>query len=276
MSKTVLVTGASSGIGLASAKHFQKQGWNVIATMRSPDQEKELDEFDNILVSRLDVTNLDSISSAVEEGLKAFGKINVLVNNAGYATFGNLESFPRENILRQYDTNVIGLLDVTRAVLPHFRSMQDGIIINISSIGGRIGLPLNSLYTGTKYAVEGISEALRFEMGEIGVKVKLIEPGAINTNLSNIESGAFDYRNDKGLVEYQSTIEKVMAAFSTMLDPSNMSPASLVAETIFTAATDGSDNFRYLAGEDAKAMMEMRNKMDDNSLYMVLKKQFGL
>lgn len=276
MSNTVLVTGASSGIGRATAVHFQKQGWNVVATMRSPEKESELNKLENVLVVRLDVTDLDSIETAVESGIKAFSHIDVLVNNAGYAVFGNLESFPRENIIRQYETNVFGLLDVTRAMLPYFRRQRSGTIINVSSIGGRVAFPLNSLYTGTKFAVEGISEALRFEMSEIGVSVKLIEPGAINTNLSNIEDGTFDYQNDQTLVEYQPAIEKIMTAFNTMLDPSQMSPASLVAETIFTATTDNSENFRYLVGDDAKAMAQMRNQMDDQAIFSAFKEQFGL
>jgi NADP-dependent 3-hydroxy acid dehydrogenase YdfG len=161
MNKTILITGASSGIGKDTSKLFQLKGWNVIATMRSPEKELELTKLDNTLVVRLDVLELDSIQNAVEEGVQRFGKIDVLVNNAGYGAYGPLEAFPRESVLRQFNTNVIGLLDVTRALLPHFRKNKNGVIVNISSIGGKMTFPLGSLYHGTKFAVEGISEALR-------------------------------------------------------------------------------------------------------------------
>ena len=131
MNKTVLITGASAGIGKETAKYFQEQGWNVIATMRTPEKEEELIALDNVMVTRLDVTDPDSINAAVAAGIEKFGQIDALVNNAGYGAYGPLEAFPRENIVRQFNTNVIGLLDVTRAVLPHFRENKSGTIVNI-------------------------------------------------------------------------------------------------------------------------------------------------
>lgn len=119
MNKTVLITGASSGIGKASAKFFQEKGWNVIATMRTPEKEEELTQLDNVLVSRLDVLDVDSIDNTIKTGIEKFGKIDVLVNNAGYGAYGPLEAFKRESIVRQFNTNVIGLMDVTRAMPPH-------------------------------------------------------------------------------------------------------------------------------------------------------------
>ena len=145
MSQTVLITGASSGIGKASAKFFQEKGWNVIATMRTPEKEEELGKLENVLLARLDVLDLESIKNAVQLGIEKFGKIDVLVNNAGYGAYGPLEAFPRENIVRQFNTNVIGLLDVTRAIIPHFRSNQSGTVINISSVGGKMTFPLGTL-----------------------------------------------------------------------------------------------------------------------------------
>ena len=134
MKKTILITGASSGIGKDTAKYFQSKGWNVVATMRSPENEKELKALDSVLVTKLDVLELNTIDDAIENGIKRFGKIDVLLNNAGYGAYGPLESFPREKILRQFNTNVIGLMDVTRAILPHFRQNKNGIVINISSM----------------------------------------------------------------------------------------------------------------------------------------------
>ena len=159
MPETILITGASTGIGKVTAKHFQSNGWNVIATMRTPEKETELSGLDRVLVTRLDVTDSASIETAVAEGIAKFGGIDVLMNNAGYGAYGPLEAFPMDNIRKQFDTNVIGLLEVTKAVLPHFRTRKSGIIVNISSIGGRMTFPLGTLYHGTKFAVEGLSEA---------------------------------------------------------------------------------------------------------------------
>ena len=144
MNKTILITGASSGIGKETAIYFHEQGWNVIATMRKPELEKELTELDNVYVTRLDVTDPESISRAVSDGIERFGKVDVLLNNAGYGAYGPLEAFPMENIRRQFDTNVIGLLEATKALLPHFRSNRSGTIINVSSIGGKMTFPLGT------------------------------------------------------------------------------------------------------------------------------------
>ena len=154
--KTIFITGASSGIGKETAKLFQSKGWNVIATMRNPENESELKQLENVLVTKLDVLDLDSIQKAFTEGVQEFGSIDVLLNNAGYGAYGPLEAISRDQVLRQFNTNVIGLLDVTKTVLPHFRRNKKGIIINISSMGGKVTFPLGSLYHGTKFAVEGI------------------------------------------------------------------------------------------------------------------------
>lgn len=271
MNKTVLITGASSGIGKATAKLFQAKGWNVIATMRTPEKEEELNQLDNILVSRLDVLDLDSIDQAIKAGIEKFGKIDVLVNNAGYGAYGPLEAFKRESIVRQFNTNVIGLMDVTRGILPHFRQNKNGIIINISSIGGKMTFPLGSLYHGTKFAVEGISEALNFEMEPIGVQVKLVEPGMIATDFGG---RSFDFQNDESIVEYQPVVGAVFQGFQSA--GSNASPASLVAEVIHTAATDGQSTLRYRAGADAEFLLDNRKKMNDEEFTDMLKKQFSL
>jgi len=136
MKKTILITGSSSGIGKATARFFQREGWNVIATMRSPEKETELSALPNVLVARLDVQDSASIAAAVSAGIERFGRIDVLLNNAGYGAYGLLEATPMEKIRRQFDVNVIGLLETTKAVLPHLRANKSGTIINISSIGG--------------------------------------------------------------------------------------------------------------------------------------------
>jgi NADP-dependent 3-hydroxy acid dehydrogenase YdfG len=271
MNNTILITGASSGIGAATAKLFHANGWNVIATMRTPEKDTELSTLDNVLVTKLDVLDVASITNAVNEGINKFGKIDVLLNNAGYGAYGVLESFNRENIVRQFNTNVIGLLDVTQAVLPHFRANKNGVIINISSIGGKMTFPLGALYHGTKFAVEGISESLNYEVEQFGGKVKIVEPGAIATDFAG---RSFDFSNDESLTEYQPMVAKVMAALPALFD--NASPASVVAGVIYEAATDGTDKLRYTAGDDAKLIIANRRQLDDEAFTAAMKTQFGL
>lgn len=255
MKQTILITGASSGIGKETAKYFHNKNWNVIATMRNPEKETELTSLKNVLITKLDVLDLDSINQAITAGINQFGSIDVLLNNAGYGAYGPLESFPREKILRQFNTNVLGLLDVTRAILPHFREHKKGIIMNVSSMGGKMTFPLGSLYHGTKFAVEGITESLRYEVEQFGGKVKIIEPGAIATDFAG---RSFDFNNDENLTAYQNIVNKVMSAFPQMIKKA--SPTKIVTEVIYKAATDRSSQLRYMAGKDAK-LYDLINKL---------------
>ena len=236
---TVLITGCSSGIGRATAKRFHSAGWNVVATMRNPDAETQLTGLDNMLVAALDVTDPVSIEAAVAVATERFGEIDVLVNNAGYGAYGAVESVPRDSIVRQFNTNVIGLLDVTKAVLGQFRERGSGVIVNVSSMGGKITLPLGALYHGTKFAVEGISEAMTFELGAIGAQMKIVEPGIIDTDFSG---RSMDISMDPDHPEYQPVINALLSASSAEGRPS--SPPEAVAEVIFTAATDFDQHIR--------------------------------
>ena len=180
--QTVLITGTSSGLGRATAKHFQLKGWNVIATMRTPTPQDELAQLERTLVARLDVQDTRSIRSAVDAGFARFGRIDTLVNNAGYGAYGPLEARSPEKIRRQFDVNVLGLLATTQAVLPHFRGNRTGTIINVSWFGGRMAFPLGTLYHRTKFAVEGLSESLYYELGALAIRVKIVEPGGMTTD----------------------------------------------------------------------------------------------
>jgi NADP-dependent 3-hydroxy acid dehydrogenase YdfG len=268
--KTVLITGASAGIGRATAQFFQQKGWNVVATMRSPEAGAEFAGMENVFVTALDVTDAASIDAAVKAAEEKFGGIDVLVNNAGYGVYGLLEATPVESIRKQFETNVVGLMATTRAVLPGMRKSRTGVVVNVGSIAGKMTYPLGSMYCGTKFAVEAISEALRFELGEIGVRVKLIEPGIIYTNFAN----AMEFNNDESLVEYQGMIGQFGA---TMAQVSAQGTAvDVCAEAIYEAATDESDRLRYLVGEDAKMFAAERASMDDEAYYPHMRKVFGM
>ncbi len=271
MNKTILITGASSGIGKMTAKYFQEKGWNVVATMRTPEKEEELTKLDNVLVTKLDVLDTEAIPEAVEKGIEKFGKIDVLLNNAGYGSYGILEATPIEKIKRQFDVNVLGTLAVTKAVLPYMRKQQAGTIINIASMGGKVSFPLGTLYHGSKFAVEGMSEALSFELETIGITVKLVEPGIINTDFAG---RSFDMNLDESLTEYASVTNAVLGAFGSM--GGNGSEAIAVAETVYEAATDGSNQLRYVIGPDAEQIIAARKQMDDPEYLAMIKGQFGL
>ncbi|MEO1059425.1 MAG: SDR family oxidoreductase, partial [Actinomycetota bacterium] len=264
----------STGIGRATAKHFAANGRNVVATMRAPDAESDRDDpltdVAGVLVTRLDVTDLASIDAAVALGTERFGAIDVVVNNAGYGAYGPLESTPREKIVRQFDTNVIGLFDVTKAVLPQMRTRGSGTIVNVSSMGGKITMPLGSLYHGTKFAVEGLSEALSFELGAIGVQMKIVEPGIITTDFSG---RSMDLSVDPELTEYAPVVQGLIAA--SQADRTTSSP-ELVAEIIFDAATDGTDQLRYVAGEDAAEIIAARTAADDATFLGRMRATYGL
>jgi len=270
MTRTVLITGTSTGLGRASAKLFLAKGWNVVATMRQPDQESELTQWDRTLVTRLDVQDVGSIRAAVDAGLARFGRIEVLVNNAGYGAYGPLEATPAEKIRRQFDVNVLGLLATTQALLPHFRANRSGTIVNVSSIGGRMAFPLGALYHGTKFAVEGLSESLQYELSPLGIRVKVIEPGGIKTDFGG---RSLDFNNDPLLTEYQPLVQSVLDVLGPMV--ANGSPPDLIAEVVYAAATDGSDQLRYEAGADAVQMLANRRAADDATFFGALRAQFA-
>ena len=256
---TILITGASSGIGKATALRFHSEGWNVIATMRDP-AAPDLANLDRMLVTRLDVTDAASITGAVTAGIDRFGAIDVLLNNAGYGAYGPLEAFSTERIRRQFDTNVIGLMEVTKAVLPQMRSRRSGTIVNISSIGGQITFPLGTLYHGSKFAVEGLSEALHYELEPLGIRVRIVQPGMIRTDFGG---RSFDFAMDDGMTDYIPTAEAMGRLFGKLA--TNPSPPDLVADVIWQAVTAPGNRLRFRAGPDAVDLLDRRKSEDDDA-----------
>lgn len=270
--KTVLITGASSGIGHVTAEHFHQHGWNVVATMRTPN-DSDLHQLDNTLVTRLDVTDIDSIDRAVQAALDRFGSIDVLVNNAGYDTFGPLEAIPRDAMIRQINTNLLGVLDVTRAVLPTMRQRGEGVVVNLSSVAGQMTFPFNSLYHATKFGLEGASESLAFELGGIGIRVKIIQPGSIATEFWG---SSFDFHDNPDLAEYRPMMDAINHAIAQRQANSDAaSPPSAVADVIYRAANDGTDTIRYLAGNAADFFSNRDGKTDEDYI-AATRQQFGI
>lgn len=271
MERTILITGTSSGIGVAAARRFAAEGWNVIATMRRPTA--DLDLGSNVLVVRLDVQDRASIAAAIAQGIAHFGRIDVLVNNAGYGQSGLFEAISREQIQAQFDVNVFGVMDVTRAILPHFRTNRNGVIINVSSGAGLFTLPMISLYCASKFALEGFTEALSYELASQNITVKNVIPhgGVTATRFSEKSSAAF--AKDPQLADYDDFVTNTQAAFAGMIAAQSMS-AEDVACVIHEAATDGSDRLRYLIGDDARGFVKARRNMSEEDYIEFMRAYF--
>ena len=265
MSKTVLITGASSGIGKATALFFLEKGWNVVATARSPESIQDLKSSDRLTVLRLDVTDPVTIEEAVTKTIGRYVRIDVLVNNAGYGLLGPFEAATPEQIQRQFATNVFGIFEVTRSLLPHFRQQRAGIIINIASMGGRMAFPFASFYHATKWAIEGFSESLQYELEPFGIHVKVIEPGAISTGFAS----RLDIPPETGLPEYDNPM-KVLLKRTHEAYSKNYTNPDVVAKVIYRAATDNSKRLRYAASAPILAI----RKLLSDRLFFALIRQF--
>ena len=270
MKKTVLITGASSGFGRETVKLFHQKGWNVIATMRSPEKETELSTIGGVLVTRLDVTDKHSIQEAVQAGLRQFGQIDALVNNAGFGTLGALEAAPGEVIRQQFEVNFFGLIEVVKAVLPGMRVQKSGTIINVSSVGGKLTFPFCTLYHATKFAVEGLTESLQYELNPLGIRLKLVEPGGYKTNFAGRSMGFFGVG---GIEEYQQPFDRFLGRLEQWPMSENLSE---VAEAIYEAASDGTEKLRYPIGHDAVPILEARQQMDDIAFKKMIVSQTGI
>jgi NAD(P)-dependent dehydrogenase (short-subunit alcohol dehydrogenase family) len=272
MKKTVLITGTSSGLGKTAAKYFAGRGWNVMATMRAPEKEKELVSLEDVLVSCLDVQDRESIKEAIDAGIARFGKIDALINNAGFGLFGVFETISREKIQEQFDINVFGVMDVTRAILPHFRKNKGGLIINVSSGAGVFTLPMLSLYCASKFALEGFSESLSYELASQKIVVKIVEPGGMLSTNFGKRSGVEAAQN-AALADYDAFVTGANAIFAG-LRASRLASEEDVAKVIFTAATDGTDQLRYVATEDILPLVKTRRETSEQQYIELMRSRY--
>lgn len=265
MAKTLLLTGSSSGIGRATALHFAERGWNVLASMRTPEKAGDWVRRAGIELLRLDVTDPVSIREAVAAATARAGGLDAVVNNAGYGLVGPFEATTPDQVARQFATNVFGLMDVTRAVLPHFRERRQGVVVNVASMGGRITFPLYSAYHASKWAVEGFSESLHFELEPFGVRVKIIEPGPIKTDFYD---RSMDVVSRPGLDAYDAYVAKAMPNMQRAGDTAPGPEA--VAQVVWRAVTDGTARLRYAA--NSTAILSLRRLLPDRAFTALVRR----
>jgi NAD(P)-dependent dehydrogenase (short-subunit alcohol dehydrogenase family) len=247
--KTIFITGASAGLGKATANLFHAQGWRVIATMRTPEKETELGQLDNVILLPLDVTNPDQITTTVQQAL-ALGDIDVVFNNAGHGLIGALEAYTDDQMVGHFETNVLGVLRVARAFIPYFKTRRAGLFITTTSLCGLASYPLSSVYNAGKWALEGWSESMSYDLAEFNIGIKTVAPGGIKSSFTTAMQVAQD-------PAYDTLLARLTALFAdgtlmTFTEP------ELIAEVVYEAATDGKDQLRYLAGPDAVATMAQR------------------
>lgn len=263
MARTVLITGASSGIGKATVEKFAREQWNVAATSRSIDAEL-FKPWPNVRSYKLDVTDTESIANTFNQIVKDFGEVDAVVNNAGYAVDGVFESITDAQIKKQFETNVFGLMNITRQAIKIMRPQQKGVIIQVASMGGRLTFPLYSVYHSSKWAVEGFSESLHYELRQFGIKIKIIEPGVIKTAFYG-RSRVFAKPDKKlGYDDFSNKVEKVaLNAGSKGESPDK------VADKIFYAANSNSYKLRYVVGSPAPLLFALRKFLPD-SIFMAI------
>jgi len=267
MKKVVLITGASSGIGKETAKVLHENGFIVYGAARRLERMDELKTL-GIKVIAMDVTNDESMVAGVDTILKKEGRIDVLVNNAGYGSYGSVEDVPLDEARRQFEVNIFGLARLCQLVLPSMRNNKHGKIVNISSMGGKIYTPLGAWYHGTKHALEGFSDCLRVETKQFGVDVIIIEPGGIKTEWGDI---AIDnMMKTSGTTAYGSFAEKVARMFNASYEAKGVSEPIVIAKTILKAITAKKPKTRYAAGYMAKPYLFLRKILPDKVFDAIL------
>ena len=262
MAKTALITGASSGIGAETAKSLLAAGYIVYAGARRLDRMQLLAEAGARLLS-LDVTDDKSMATAVDTILRDTGRIDVLVNNAGYGSYGALEDVPLDEARRQFDVNIFGLARLTQLVLPAMRAQRSGLIVNVSSVGGKLGEPFGSWYHATKFALEGLSDSLRMEVRQFGIDVVVIQPGAIISEWNTIaRAGLIKYSGDGSYRESA----RAYVGFMESADHSRLpSPPGVVASTIVKAVQARKPRTRYATGGGARMVLFLRRVLPDRT-----------
>jgi NAD(P)-dependent dehydrogenase (short-subunit alcohol dehydrogenase family) len=255
MIKTVLITGCSTGLGNTTARKFANEGWNVVATMRKPDQSLAAENPERIFVTELDVTKPASIEAAIAAGIARFGQIDAVVNNAGVSILSIFEATPMDVIRGIFETNVFGVMNVIQAITPYFREQGKGTIVNITSNMGFASNPLLAIYIATKHSIEGLSESLSYELESQNISIKLVEPGAMLTTsfTSNTMSATQDLSIPQSYKPYYDHMLQSMMNY-----PFDNADESQVAAQVYVAANDETDRLRFLAGPDVEETAKLR------------------
>jgi NADP-dependent 3-hydroxy acid dehydrogenase YdfG len=273
-SKAVLITGCSSGIGYATAEHLAAAGWKVYATARRPETIESLKEVGCETLA-LDVTKQQSMKAAVKAVTNAEGAVGVLINNAGYSQSGAVETVPLDQVRKQFETNVFGLLRMSQLVLPGMREQRWGKIVNIGSMGGKLTFPGGGIYHATKYAVEALSDAMRFEVRGFGVDVILIEPGLIVTNFGETAKASVEEGLTDGPYEdFNRHVGKLTeAAYRGPMVKLGGGPEA-VAKTIAKALSANRPRPRYAVTPSARLMIQQRRFMPDQVWDLIMRTQY--
>jgi short-subunit dehydrogenase len=264
MNKVALITGASSGIGFETSLTLARNEFRTFATMRNLSKSRKIREIAKkerlpLTVIPLDVNDNASIRTAIQNILVEAKRIDVVINNAGYGLFGAVEDLSMDKIIDQFETNFFGVVRVVKSVLPIMRNQHSGTIINISSMVGRVAMPLNSVYVASKFALEGFSESIRHELSKFGINVILIEPGIVRTGFfNNLQKS----KNEAAKSPYSALLKRRLSRFKSVSESNSSSP-SQVAKAILKALQSKSSNFRYIVGEDAIIVLEKRKVLSD-------------
>jgi NAD(P)-dependent dehydrogenase (short-subunit alcohol dehydrogenase family) len=262
--KVALVTGSSSGIGFETALLLSRSGFHTYASMRNLEKSKNITEIANrknlpLQVAQLDVNDDKSVKDAINKIIAEDGRIDVLVNNAGYGLFSPIEDVTLGQVKEQFETNFFGVVRLTKEMLPIMRKQRKGTIVNVSSAVGRFGIPLSSAYVASKFALEGLSESMRYELKEFGINIVIIEPGVIRTNF--LENSETAHTTSEPKSPYADLIERISKGFGKMMD--NGSSPKLVADAILDAITSKEPEIRYVVGDDAESIMKIRKNTSD-------------
>ena len=268
----VLLTGASSGIGYDVAPLLVRYGYTVYGAARRVEKIEEL-ASEGVKALNMDVTDKASMEAAVQQIIDAEGRIDVLINNAGYGSYGAIEDVPIDEARRQFEVNLFGLARLTQLVLPHMRARGRGRILNISSMAGRITMPLGAWYHATKYALEAFSDALRMEVEEFGIDVVIIEPGGIKTPWGLIAADHLEESSRKGV--YAEQAQRVAANMRKLYSPSsNLSEPKVISRTILRALEARRPKTRYLVGFGAKPSVFLHTVLPDRLFDKVTRRIF--